>query len=54
MTTPTELAQSLFSLQDKVCVITGGSRGLGFFMAKAFLQAGAARVYITARKADAC
>ena len=44
----------LFSLQDRVCVVTGGSRGLGYFMAKAFLQAGAARVYITARKAEAC
>lgn len=46
--------QSLFSLKDKVCVITGGSRGLGYYMARAFLQAGAARVYITARKAEAC
>jgi NAD(P)-dependent dehydrogenase (short-subunit alcohol dehydrogenase family) len=48
------MLDQLFSLQDKVCVITGGSRGLGYFMAKAFLQAGAARVYITARKAEAC
>jgi NAD(P)-dependent dehydrogenase (short-subunit alcohol dehydrogenase family) len=48
------MLDTLFSLQGKVCVITGGSRGLGFFMARAFLKAGAARVYITARKADAC
>lgn len=44
----------LFSMKDKVCVVTGGSRGLGHYMAKGFLAAGAKRVYITARKADAC
>jgi NAD(P)-dependent dehydrogenase (short-subunit alcohol dehydrogenase family) len=44
----------LFSMDGKICVITGGSRGLGFYIAKGFLQAGAARVYITARKAEAC
>jgi NAD(P)-dependent dehydrogenase (short-subunit alcohol dehydrogenase family) len=44
----------LFSMKNKVCVITGGSRGLGYYMAKAFLGAGASRVYITARKAEAC
>jgi len=44
----------LFSMQGKICVITGGSRGLGSFMAQGFLQAGAKRVYITARKAEAC
>ncbi len=48
------MLDSLFTLHNKVCVITGGSRGLGYFMARAFLQAGAARVYITARKAEAC
>ena len=46
--------QDIFSMQDKVCVITGGSRGLGYYMAKGFFAAGAKRVYITARKADAC
>lgn len=46
--------ESLFTLDAKVCVITGGSRGLGFYMAQGFLEAGAARVYITARKAEAC
>lgn len=46
--------EKLFSMQDKVCVVTGGSRGLGFYMAKGFLNAGAKRVYITARKAEAC
>ncbi len=54
MNAASESPQALFSLADKVCVVTGGSRGLGYYMAKAFLQAGAARVYITARKAEAC
>jgi len=48
------MLETLFSMDGKVCVITGGSRGLGFYMAQGFLEAGAARVYITARKAQAC
>ena len=48
------MIESLFSLDGKVCAITGGSRGLGYYMAQGFLEAGAARVYITARKAAAC
>jgi len=48
------MLNELFSMKDKVCVVTGGSRGLGYYMAKGFLGAGAARVYITARKAEAC
>lgn len=48
------MLDQLFSLQDKTCVITGGSRGLGYAMAQAFLAAGARRIYITARKAEAC
>ena len=43
----------LFSVEGKVVVITGGSRGIGAMIAQGFLEAGA-RVYITARKADAC
>jgi NAD(P)-dependent dehydrogenase (short-subunit alcohol dehydrogenase family) len=46
--------KNLFSMNEKICVITGGSRGLGAFMAQGFLEAGAKRVYITARKAEAC
>ncbi|KAK8041245.1 hypothetical protein PG994_014252 [Apiospora phragmitis] len=45
---------SLFSLKDKVAVVTGGSRGLGLNAASAFLQAGASKVFITSRKAKAC
>lgn len=39
----------LYSMQGKVCLVTGGSTGLGSYMAEGFLAAGAARVYITAR-----
>ena len=46
--------ESLFSMEGKICVVTGGSRGLGFQIAKGFLEAGAARVYITARTTEAC
>lgn len=48
------MLDQLFSMKGKTCVVTGGSRGLGFYMAKGFLSAGAKRVYITARKAEAC
>ena len=41
--------EDLYSMSGKVCVITGGSTGLGSYMAEGFLAAGAARVYITAR-----
>jgi len=46
--------KSIYDLEGKVVVITGGSRGLGLHAASGFIQAGASKVYITSRKAKAC
>src|SRR5437763_1652952 len=42
-----------FDLHGKVAVVTGGSRGLGLAMARAFAEHGA-DVVIASRKRDAC
>src|SRR5215831_7484535 len=44
----------LFSIRGKTALVTGGSRGIGFMIASQFLVAGAGRVYICARRAEAC
>jgi NAD(P)-dependent dehydrogenase (short-subunit alcohol dehydrogenase family) len=46
-------AAELFSIRGKTAVVTGGSRGIGKMIATGLVSAGA-RVYISARKADAC
>jgi len=45
--------KDLFSIQGKVAVVTGGSRGIGRMIAQGFVEHGV-RVYISSRKREQC
>ena len=43
---------TLFRLDGRIALVTGGSRGIGAMIVEGYLAAGCERVYISARKAD--
>lgn len=47
------MSEGMFEVKDATVLVTGGSRGIGLFIAEAFVKAGA-QVFITARQAQDC
>src|ERR1700710_579195 len=47
------LAANLFDMSGKVAIVTGGSRGLGYAISKAFAEAGA-DIVVASRKQENC
>lgn len=45
--------ERLFSVRGKAALVTGGSRGVGYHIARGLIEAGA-RVYICSRHAEQC
>jgi NAD(P)-dependent dehydrogenase (short-subunit alcohol dehydrogenase family) len=45
--------KNLFSVEGKIALVTGGSRGIGLMIARGFVENGAT-VYVASRKAEEC
>lgn len=45
--------EKLFSVQDKIFVVTGGNRGIGQMICTGLIENGA-RVFVVARNVEAC
>lgn len=53
MSSINEYTASIFSLEGKTALVTGGATGIGYMITHALVAAGA-KVYIASRKLDAC
>ena len=49
----TDYLDSLFSLEGKTALVTGGAKGIGRMISESLLQAGA-RVFISSRSVQDC
>ena len=47
------MTTSIFSVENKVALVTGGTSGIGYMIAQGLVKHGA-KVYVASRKAEAC